>query len=182
MGVVEDAWFLQAGVRKWVWRPRERSGQMNDGDVGILDKTMNNKRKQVWGCWWGEPCCHGNYSRFSRISFEQGWENGCAPWMDIKKQGKGGETENKRKWLNREKKPQKIHFMDHQWIFRVGEWTTSNVCMIPRYFAIEARCIKINNGKHEFKIIYQQATSGLHQSTPSKPTNIQISKRDMEER
>ena len=25
--------------------------------------------------------------------------------------------------------------------------------MIPRYFAIEARCIKINNGKHEFKII-----------------------------
>ena len=25
--------------------------------------------------------------------------------------------------------------------------------MIPRYFAIEARCIKINHGKYEFKII-----------------------------
>ena len=91
--------------------------------------------------------------------------------------GEGGETENKRRWLNREKKPQKIHFMDHQWIFRVGEWTTSNVCMIPRYFAIEARCIKINNGKYEFKIMYQQATSGLHYPPQ---TNQQISRYQQE--
>ena len=26
-----------------------RNGMM-DGDVGMLDKTMNNKRKWVWGC------------------------------------------------------------------------------------------------------------------------------------
>ena len=45
--------------------------------------------------------------------------------------------------------------------------------MIPRYFAIEARCIKINNGKYEFKIMYQQATSGLHYPPQTKQ---QISK------
>ena len=49
--------------------------------------------------------------------------------------------------------------------------------MIPRYFAIEARCIKINNGKHEFKIIYQQATSGLHHPPQA---NQQISRYQQE--
>ena len=79
---------------------------------------------------------------------------------------------------------QRFHFMSHPWTLWLGEKNhfKGNYEHSPRYLGIEARCIKINNGKHEFKIIYQQATSGLHQSTPSKSTNIQISKRDMEER
>lgn len=53
--------------------------------------------------------------------------------------------------------------------------------MIMEYFTVEARHIKINNGKQEFKIIYQQANWWPPISTPNKPTNIQISTGNAEE-
>ena len=51
--------------------------------------------------------------------------------------------------------------------------SNTTIDMILRYFIVEAKQSKINNGKYEFKIMYQQATSGLHYPPQTKQ---QISK------